>query len=74
MLTNKLQYSIMRFATTYSREKKKPLPMLMIVKNMSKMQIPECTIKASIRTLVRKGFLRKAVGRQATFIVLRTSV
>jgi hypothetical protein len=54
--------------------KKTPVPHMYIVTNVSKLGVPERTIKASIQTLIRKGYIRRPVrlSKCASYIQLRT--
>lgn len=59
--TNPLQNRIMTIVDTWVKQQKQPVPQRHIVIALLEEEIPQTTIKAAVRTLVRKGYLRKAV-------------
>lgn len=73
---NDLQLHIMRLVDNWVRSKKKPVPhKYLMTEAMKKEHVGENTIKASIRMLVQKGYIRKAVvTSNKTFYVMLRSV
>lgn len=72
---NQLQFDIMRLVDFYVRQKKKPIPHKYIIYEIEKRDgINETTITASIRMLVKKGYIRKAIimSNKTFYIQLRT--
>lgn len=70
---NELQRQIISFICEYVRENKTPIAQREIVSKLST-NYPDTTIKASVRVLVRKGYLRKAVtiSNSASYVLLRS--
>lgn len=64
----------MRLIISWGKENKRPIPFKTIVQELS--GVPDVTTKASVKSLVRKGFLRKAVlngyGSTSAYIQLRS--
>ena len=58
---NKLQYSIMIFVDEWARNEKTPVPRKEIVKNMEKDGVKSFTTINAINSLLKKGFIRRAV-------------
>lgn len=50
----------MSIVDEWVRQQKQPVPQRHIVVALLEEEIPQTTIKAAVRTLVRKGYLRKA--------------
>lgn len=69
---NELQTSIIHIVSNYVKSNNRPIPQKVIIEQLTVEYIPECTAKASIRTLVRKGYLRKSVSHTASYVLLRT--
>lgn len=72
---NELQLIIMRLVDAYVRDKNKPIPHKFIMVEIAKQNgIAENTIKASIRVLVHKGYIRKAIvtSNKTFYVMLRT--
>jgi len=75
MNINDVQRLVLRIIGNWCKTNKKPITQRVIVNSVIEVQqIPQSTVKASIRTLVRKGYLRKAVNydKGVSYIQLRT--
>lgn len=68
---NPLQNRIMRIVESWVKEQKQAVPQQHIVKLLLEEEIPFSTIKAAVRTLVRKGYLRKAI-KASAYVQLRS--
>lgn len=66
-----LQFSILQFIARWGKINNTPIPQRVIIMELSK-QRPRRTVQESIRTLVKKGYLRKAVCTTASYVQIRT--
>lgn len=73
MDVNDLQANIMRFIDDWARTEKVPIPLRVIIKNMKDEGVKDFTTINAIRTLLRKGYIRRAVGtsNKTSFVQLR---
>ncbi len=62
--TSPLQQKIMLCVSQWAHSKSKPIPQRIIVSTLRKERIPITTIKAAVRVLERRGYIRKAVQYQ----------
>lgn len=69
--TNPLQIRIMRLVSEWAKTQNQPIPQRTIVSLLLEEEVPATTIKAAVRTLVMKGYLRKSV-TSAAYIQLRS--
>jgi predicted DNA-binding transcriptional regulator len=72
-ITN-LQLEVMRIVSTWVHEIKKPIPNQEIFKQMREKGTKEYTTKNAIGSLLRKGYLRRAVvtSNQTYYVMLRS--
>lgn len=68
---NSLQVRIMQLVSNWVKEQKEPIPQRHIVVSLEVEDIPPTTIKAAVRVLVKKGYLRRAIS-SASYIQLRS--
>lgn len=75
-MINELQIAIMRLVCAWVKKNREPISQQYIVDAIQKTGIPEPTIRASVRILVRKGFIRKAImierRNEANYVLIRT--
>lgn len=69
-----LQIKIMQFVDKWVHEQKTPIPMKEIVSVMQLQGFKDFTIRHAITTLVKKGFMRRAVSNSnsSSFVQLRS--
>lgn len=70
---NDLQELILGFISAWADTNRDPIPQRVIVVAMGKKGVPGTTVVASLRSLIRKGYIRKTV-RSACYVQLRTSL
>jgi len=58
---NKLQQEIMKFVDWWAREKKTPIPRKEIIEEMESQGITFSTTRNAINSLLKKGYIRRAV-------------
>lgn len=70
---NEPQTNIMRFVDRWVHEKKTPIPLKEIIMNMKIEGIEKDTIIYSLKILLKKGYIRRAVtiSNKTTFVQLR---
>lgn len=71
------QEKIMKFISGWVHDKKTPVPLKEIIKQMNKLEDKNDTIIYSLKILVKKGFIRRAQGidrenSSTAFVQLRT--
>lgn len=73
--TTGLQRRIIAFMNNQAKLKDVPITQRCIVVGLSKEGIPVTTIKASVRSLEEKGYIRKAISytSRASYVMMRTA-
>ena len=71
---NELQENIMLFISQWARENKDPIPRKNIVTAMADNGVKSFTTINAINVLLRKGYIRRSVGRSNTtsYVQIRT--
>lgn len=71
---NDPQTRIMRFVTYWVHEKKTPIPLKEIIEDMRKQGIERPTTIYSIKILLHKGYIRRAVtiSNKSSYVQLKT--
>lgn len=59
---NTVQQKIMRFVETWAHSEKTPIPKVKLVSSMKDQGVKEPTILNSISVLLKRGYIRRAVG------------
>lgn len=72
MQINTVQRLVFSIVMEWNRKNKTPIHQKTILENLS--TVPQSTIKASIKALIRKGYMRKAmtVNRSVAYVQLRS--
>lgn len=70
--TSPLQRKIMEFIGARARTAKTPVTQQQIIREIGKAGISTPTIRAAVRILVDRGFIRKGVTIKATYVQIRS--
>lgn len=71
---NESQTKILRFVNVWVHEKKTPIPLKEIIEDMKKQGIERPTVVYSIKILLQKGYMRRAVtiSNKSSYVQLKT--